>query len=148
MAAEIRRALPFDAAALLPLICEHASFERKASTCLKEDLQGLLEGNLPRLIAWIAELDGNLRGYASATIDHATWTGKAYLHLDCLFVRPDYRNNGLGVELLRTARLYAASIGIEELQWQTPAWNERATCFYLREGATSEPKTRFLLRSA
>ena len=51
MKADIRRALPCDAEALLPLICEHASFERKAATCSEQDLQGLLEGKVPRLIA-------------------------------------------------------------------------------------------------
>ena len=147
MEAEIRRAQPFDAKALLPLVCEHASFERKTATCSDGDLQAQLGGEEPRLIAWIAELDGRSCAYASATIDHATWTGKPYLHLDCLFVRPGYRNDGLGARLLRTARLYALSIGIDELQWQTPAWNERAIQFYVREGATIEAKTRFLLRN-
>ena len=48
--------------------------------------------------------------------------------------------------MLRTARLYALSVGIDELQWQTPEWNERAIQFYLREGAMSEIKSRFSLR--
>ena len=72
MEAEISRAQPFDAEALLPLICEHASFERKTATCSDGDLQALLRGEEPRLIAWIAELDGSPCAYASATIDHAT----------------------------------------------------------------------------
>jgi len=142
---DVRRALPSDAKALLPLIREHAAFERSAASCTMDTLRVALSGEPPRLIAWIAEQSGEPLGYAAATVDFSTWSGRTYLHLDCLFVGSDQRGAGIGARLLRTARSFAASGGIAEMQWQTPEWNEDARRFYVREGASTARKVRFRL---
>lgn len=143
MLVDVRRALPSDAKVLLPLIREHAAFERSAASCTMETLRAALSGEPPRLIAWIAEQSGEPLGYAAATVDFSTWSGLPYLHLDCLFVRSEHRGAGVGAGLLRTARNLAASNGIVEMQWQTPEWNEDARRFYVREGALAARKFRF-----
>lgn len=148
VASEVRRALPADAESLLPLIREHAAFERSVATCTAEALRAAVSGDLPRLLAWLAEQDSEPVGYAAATVDFSTWSGQPYLHLDCLFVGPHHRGLGIGAELLRMVRSYAASHGITELQWQTPDWNEDARRFYVREGASAARKMRFHLPQA
>lgn len=142
---DVRRALPSDAKALLPLINEHAAFERSAASCTMATLRAALSGEPLRLNAWIAERSGEPLGYATATVDFSTWSGLPYLHLDCLFVGSDQRGAGIGAGLLRTARSFAASKGIAEMQWQTPEWNEDARRFYVREGASTARKVRFRL---
>lgn len=145
MPVDVRRALPSDVDALLPLVREHAVFERHMASCTVETLRAALSGKQPRLIAWIAEQASDPIGYATATVDFSTWSGQPYLHLDCLFVGPDHRGAEIGAELLRTVRSYAAVQGITELQWQTPDWNEDAQRFYVRQGASSARKHRFRL---
>lgn len=84
-------------------------------------------------------------GYASATVNFSTWTGRPFLHLDCLFVRDNCRSLGVGVRLLGAVRTHAAEREFGEIQWQTPDWNEDAIRFYRREGASFLPKARFFL---
>ena len=84
-------------------------------------------------------------GYASVTYEVSTWTGTAYAHLDCLYVDPGHRGHGAGLLLFDAVVRRARSAGHTELQWQTPAWNERAIRFYRRTGAQSRDKVRFTL---
>lgn len=145
MPVEVRRALPSDAGVLMPMICEHAAYEQEVATCTETALRSALSGNPPVIRAWLAEQAGEAVGYATATLDFSTWSGRTYLHLDCLFIDPAHRSEGIGARLLGAARAHAISESIEELQWQTPVWNERAARFYIREGATASPKVRFRL---
>lgn len=145
MPVNVRRSLPSDADTLLPLIREHATFERSTASCTLEALRSALSGESPRLLAWIAEQEYQPIGYAAATVDFSTWSGRPYLYLDCLFVGSDHRGSGIGAELLRAARSLAASQGITEVQWQTPEWNEDARRFYVRAGASTARKIRFRL---
>lgn len=139
----VRVASASDAVAILPLIRDHAAYEQGSAISTAAALQNALSG-CPRLLhGWIAEVDGEIVGYATATLDFSTWSGRQFLHLDCLFVRASHRGQRLGVQLLDAVCDYAAMIGINEIQWQTPAWNKDACRFYRREGATALPKMRF-----
>ncbi|MCX4819308.1 GNAT family N-acetyltransferase [Streptomyces sp. NBC_01142] len=40
----------------------------------------------------------------------------------------------------------ALALGLDEVQWQTPSWNEGAITFYDRLGASSKERLRFTLR--
>ncbi len=65
--------------------------------------------------------------------------------MDCLFVVEEYRGNGVGAALLATIVQFAREQGYDQVQWQTPEWNERARKFYRREGAAEKHKVRFTL---
>jgi len=94
---------------------------------------------------WVVEGDGELAGFATATMERSTWDADCYLHLDCLYLRTAYRGGGLGRRLIAEVALLAVELGAVNLQWQTPAWNEEAARFYYRLGATSAEKLRFTL---
>lgn len=153
MPIRIRPAVPADLPALLSLIAEHAAYERAAAppADLGERLAPALFGDPPRLNCLVAaEHDtaaghGALAGYATWTRDFATWTGRAYTHLDCLYLVAGRRGQGLGARLLDAVR---AATGEAETQWQTPAWNTDAQRFYLRTGAIAADKVRFTLAAA
>lgn len=137
-----------DINALMSICREHALYER--STYEQDGkavrLRCALFAPEPRLHAWVAEADGELIGYATATIDFSTWSAQTFLHMDCLFVRDGWRNAGVGVALLDRVIAQACAMKINEVQWQTPDWNTDASRFYRRCGATEILKRRFYLR--
>lgn len=65
--------------------------------------------------------------------------------MDCLFVRPRYRNARLGSALLSAVVQHAREFGYREMQWQTPEWNFDGCRFYRRHGGVRESKMRFRL---
>ncbi len=147
MIAELGTAGPGDAPALATLCREHAAYERLA-TCVDDvGFEARLAAALAarRLHTWLAWREGQALGYVSLTLDFATLGAQPFAHMDCLYLRPAARGQGLGARLLRQALDFAAAQGCAELQWQTPDWNEGAQRFYLRAGATALDKKRFVL---
>lgn len=137
---------PEHVAALLPLIEAHARFERTAPTCTADALRSALAEPDALLFAWLAVDEmGRAIGYATATRDFSTWSGKPFLHLDCLFISETARGTGAGTQLFRAVKMFAVRLGIVGLQWQTPEWNAPAERFYMRQGATVTGKRRFRL---
>lgn len=135
---------PEHVAALLPLIKAHALFERSAATCTEESLRSALAEPGAVLFAWLAlDEGGRAIGYATATRDFSTWSGKPFLHLDCLYLTETARGAGVGSLLLDTVKLFANRQGLDEVQWQTPDWNVAAERFYLKQGACVTTKQRF-----
>ncbi|WP_104169036.1 GNAT family N-acetyltransferase [Arthrobacter sp. SX1312] len=98
-----------------------------------------------RMTVFVAHAGNVPVGYASITMDVATWKGEPFAHLDCLYVSDTHRGTGIGRQLLDTVAADASARGYGELQWQTPAWNSRAVQFYERVGASHELKERFTL---
>ncbi|KQV13941.1 MULTISPECIES: GNAT family N-acetyltransferase [unclassified Kitasatospora] len=148
-AARIRPARPADLPRIVELAAEHAAYERAAPPApdLVLRLDALLFGApIPRLHCLLAELpDGEVVGYAAAAPELSTWQGREYLHLDCLFLRPAARGSGLGVLLMDAVAALAGRLGMTEVQWQTPDWNEGAARFYDRIGAEARTKLRYRL---
>ncbi|MEV0460088.1 GNAT family N-acetyltransferase [Catellatospora methionotrophica] len=140
----IRPVRPGDLPELLALIADHASYERAAPPPpgLGERLTPALFADPPKLRCLVADDAGTLAGYATWTRDFATWTGRPYTHLDCLYLAATHRGQGLGTRLLDAVR---AATGADDLQWQTPAWNTDAQRFYERQGAHPAPKIRYTL---
>ena len=145
----IRRARPDDLDRLVELCAEHAAFEKA-----DYDPQGKAEALArmisppspdlePRLQIWVVDNGRGAVGFASAGREASTWQAKDYLHMDCLYLRPEARNHGLGEKLLEIIADEARALGLTEIQWQTPTWNEGAIRFYRRQGAVSKDKLRF-----
>ena len=140
-------ARPDDLEALQLLIREHALFERAAAPDgeLVRRLESLLFSPAPRLHAIVAEGDGGLAGYATASLEVSTWQASEFLHLDCLYLRAGARGAGVGRRILDRVRVLACELGASEVQWQTPDWNDDAVRFYERQGAVYRDKKRFTL---
>lgn len=145
MSATIRKAAPQDCAALYGLIADHARFERSVATITPPDLLSILASDTPPVRILVGMLGGELLGFAAITFDYALWRARRWAHLDCLFVREDTRGHGLGTMLLGAAADYAQDCGTDQMEWQTPVWNERAIAFYRRAGAEDRVKVRFTL---
>ena len=131
---------------LVRLCREHADFERAAWS--EHEREASLEALLiasDSAWCWVVEVAGQLAGFASACLELSTWDARRYLHLDCLYLRADYRDQGWGRGLIERVAATALEQGAVNLQWQTPIWNDGAARFYDRLGARSAEKLRFTL---
>ena len=133
----IRPATKGDASLLRELIHALAEYEHlEHETIITEDdvlRDGF--GPQPKFRTLIAEWNGEPAGYAVFFEFYSTFQGRAGLFLEDIFVRPQFRKNGIGAELL--ARV--AKVAWEEdyfcLRWEVLDWNEPAIKFYKGLGA-------------
>ncbi|MEW2416372.1 GNAT family N-acetyltransferase [Streptomyces sp. NPDC046866] len=144
----VRRARPEDLPRLVELIHEHVAYERAAPrpADLGERLGPQLFAEGARLWVLLAEgPDGAVAGYAACSAEFAFWDARHYLHMDCLYLAEGARGHGLGAALMEGVAALARELGMEQVQWQTPDWNEGAIRFYDRIGAAGLPKRRYAL---
>jgi len=145
----VRHAGRADLRTVAALAARHAEYEQAAPPPddLPDRLAALLfETAAPRLRCLVAELpDGELVGYATCAPELSTWEGREYLHMDCLFLLPGHRGLGLGALLMDAVTAEARALGLTEVQWQTPTWNDGAMRFYDRLGARARQKVRYSL---
>ncbi|HSP16001.1 MAG TPA: GNAT family N-acetyltransferase [Thermoanaerobaculia bacterium] len=134
-----------DLEAIVGLCAEHAAFERAPfhAEHAQRALGRFLFGEPPRAWCIVAEVDSILVGYATFSLEFSTWRAAEYVHMDCLFVKSDYRNAGLGRQLIESVGRAALARGGQHVEWQTPSWNAGAIRFYDRLGATGNHKVRY-----
>lgn len=132
----IRPATPADVPLMLAFIHELAEFEREPHSVKMTEEQLLKDGfgNDPQYESLIAESDGAPAGWALFFPIYSTWRGRG-LHLEDLFVRPQFRGLGIGKALLRRVAAIAAGKGCTKLQWEVLDWNQPAIDFYHSIGA-------------
>lgn len=143
MTARIRAAHPSDIDGLLDLIRQHAAYEKTTASITKPALASILAAACPPMRIIVAEYGEGLVGYAAVTFDYALWSGEHFAHLDCLFVCEKARGKTIGKQLFDHVGRLANDAAIKRMEWQTPAWNEDAIRFYIREGAFGRAKMRF-----
>jgi GNAT superfamily N-acetyltransferase len=134
---QIRTATPADVPFILALIHGLAEFEREPNSVHITEQQ-LLEdgfGKHPYYECLIAEADGTPAGFALFFPIYSTWQGRS-LHLEDLFVQPEFRNRGIGKALLRRVAALAVERGCTRLQWDVLDWNTTAIDFYRGIDAT------------
>jgi GNAT superfamily N-acetyltransferase len=79
---------------------------------------------------WVAEVDGQVRGYADVLAQ--PWQGMAWLAN--MAVERGYRRKGIGTALLRQARQWAWEQGLTAMLAEATTKNYPALCFYRRLG--------------
>lgn len=146
----IRCAAPQDLPVIAALCVEHAAYEGVHYDRHPDPdaLHAALFSTAAPLICRVAELDGAVVAYATATREFSTWEARYYLHMDCLYLRPHARGKGLGEALIGALAAEGRRLGCRDMQWQTPVANVRAASFYRRIGAQSKDKLRFHLDEA
>ncbi|HVU60907.1 MAG TPA: GNAT family N-acetyltransferase [Mycobacteriales bacterium] len=134
----IRPAREADVPVVVSLVRELAEYEREpdAAEATEADLRAALFGPAPAAFCHVADLDGEVVGFALWFLNFSTWKGRHGIYLEDLFVRPSARGSGLGKALLTTLVDIAKDRGYGRVEWSVLDWNEPAQGFYRSLGAT------------
>lgn len=133
----IRAATIDDAPLLTTMIHELAEYDRLSheASVLEEDIVRDGFGAAPKFRAVIAEWNGQPAGYALFFEFYSSFQGRAGLFMDDIFVRPQFREHGVGKALLAHVARIAWQEGYFCIRWEVLEWNKAAIDFYRKMGA-------------
>jgi GNAT superfamily N-acetyltransferase len=136
----IRAATSADVPTILELIHGLAAYEREpdAVEATGPMISTALFGATAVASCHVAELDGQVVGFALWYVTFSTWKGKPGLWLEDLFVRPEARGHGLGKALLQRLASVCVERGYARFEWWVLDWNVDAQGFYRSIGARPE----------
>lgn len=129
----LRRAAETDLDTIIELIHALAEYEHEPDAVQldREQLQEHLFGKRPYAEVLLAETDEGMNaGFALFFHNFSTWTGKPGIHLEDLFVRPEFRGKGFGKAMLVELARTALERGCGRLEWSVLDWNEPSIAFY------------------
>lgn len=135
MSVRIRQATPDDAGAVLALVTALAVYEKEADKVKMTEAgcrAALAAGHLNALLGFA---DGQPVAMALYFFNFSSWTGKRGLFLEDLFVAPEVRGSGVGLDLLKRLARLAVSMDCGRMEWNVLDWNESAKGFYRSFGA-------------
>lgn len=134
----LRPAAPSDVPLILQLIQELADYEKLRHEAIATEglLQEHLFGPSPSAEVLIAEWDHAPAGFALYFRTFSTFLGRPGIYLEDLYVRPQYRGNGLGRSLLVHLAKVAVARGYGRVEWAVLNWNAPSIGFYQSLGAT------------
>ena len=150
MGTTVRRANTSDAEAVLTLIQALADYEKLQGPdeAARERLRtGLFDGRLG-MFTLLAEVEGEIAGYAVAYEQYSTFEGLPKMFLEDIFVLEQHRGTGAGKALFREVAAEAGRRGCCELEWQVLTWNQSAIDFYRRRGARHDQEWYIYLLDA
>jgi GNAT superfamily N-acetyltransferase len=133
----IRPATLDDAGLLTTMIHEMADYDRLSheASVIEDDIVRDGFGASPKFRVVIAEWDGKPAGYALFFEFYSSFQGRAGLFLDDIFVRPEFREHGVGKALLAHVARIAWKEGYFCIRWEVLHWNTAAIDFYRKLGA-------------
>ena len=117
-----------------------AAYEKRPQdmTGTKEQLKGwLFEKNVAT--ALLAEnQEGQNIGYAIYYPTFGSFSAKANVHVEDLYIRPEYRRQGYGRIFFTRLVEWIQGVGYTKLEWSCLDWNTPSIEFYKKLGATQE----------
>lgn len=133
----LRDARESDLPDILAMIRELAAFENLENELqvTAASLHEALFGSHPVASALMAFAAGSPVGYAIYYRTFSSFTGGSGLFLEDVFVRPAWRQKGLGRALLERVAQAGAALNCKRFEWSALRWNENALTFYDNLGA-------------
>mgnify|MGYP000861789108 CR=1 FL=1 len=133
---EFRKAERKDVPLILRFIRELAAYENLSAEVVAEekDLEKWIFDE-KKLEAFFVCVDGNEVGIATFYYVFSTFSGRAGLYLEDLFIRPEFRGKGYGKAILKKLASIALERGCSYLEWSCLNWNKPSIDFYLSLGA-------------
>jgi GNAT superfamily N-acetyltransferase len=133
----IRTAEAADVSLILELVRDLAAYEREPNAVVATEADLLRDGfgERPLFQCLIAEADGVPAGFAFYFFNYSTWRGRPGIHLEDLFVRPEFRGQRIGKALLIKVAQIAVENKCARFQWDVLDWNQPAIDFYHSLGA-------------
>src|SRR5262245_10331090 len=131
----IRAAASADAALIVELIRGLAAYENLLDQIetTEERIRSTLfpaDGQSPAAQCVIGEVDGVPAGFALYFFNYSTFLARPGLYLEDLFVKPEFRGQGLGKALLLHLARIARDRGCGRMEWAVLDWNTPAIEFY------------------
>ncbi|MCC6277371.1 MAG: GNAT family N-acetyltransferase [Oligoflexia bacterium] len=139
----IRKANVDDCPLILEFIKGLAEFEKLSHLVVTDvkTLEQSLFGERQAAEVVLAFLDQRPVGFAVFFHNFSTFLGRPGVYLEDLFVKPEQRGQGIGLELLKHIARIALERGCPRFEWAVLDWNEDAIRFYKRLGA--EPQSEW-----
>ena len=133
----LRRARKADAKVFLSLVYALADFEKlkHPTNAARSRLLRDGFGKHRRFDPCIACIDGKPVGYAIVFETYSSFLAKPTLYLEDIFILPEYRGKGIGLELFRYCVAEAKRRSCGRMEWAVLDWNRNAIRFYDRYGA-------------
>jgi GNAT superfamily N-acetyltransferase len=128
----LRLATPEDALAIFNLVSELAIYEKLEHevTSSPADFERVLADPKSKVEVLLAAWSGETVGFALFLENFSTFLGKPGLHLEDLFVRPEFRTKGIGTALMTRLIELAQERKYGRVEWSVLDWNESAIKFY------------------
>jgi GNAT superfamily N-acetyltransferase len=132
----IRKANASDIPSMMKLIIELAVYERAPGEVTNTEQMMLSDGfgDNPLYHAFVAEIDGNVIGFAITYYRYSTWKGRC-LYLEDLIVTEEHRKNGIGQKLFDCCIDFGKKNKCKKMIWQVLDWNQPAIDFYIKNNA-------------
>lgn len=133
---QVRTATAADGTILLSLIDALADYENleRPTASAKERLLRDGFGKNPRFRTLLVEAEGRAAGYAILYDTYSTFLALPTLHIEDIFVLPEFRAQRTGSTLFRHIVRLALEGGYGRVEWSVLHWNTLAKEFYQRMG--------------
>jgi GNAT superfamily N-acetyltransferase len=137
MSLVIRPARPGEAGLVLQFVRELAEYEKLMHEvdATESMLDTALFGESPRVFCDFASWEGEVVGFALWFLNFSTFSGRAGVYLEDLFVRPEHRHKGIGKALMTHLAAKCVENGWARFQWSVLDWNTPSIDFYKSLGA-------------
>jgi len=139
---KIRKATEKDTPLIYSLIKGIAEYEKLSHkvTATEEKIRETLFGDKSYAEVIIAEYENEPVGQALFFHNYSTFLSQPGIYLEDLFVKPKFRNKGIGKELLKSLVEIAKERNCGRVEWMVLNWNKPAIDFYKSLGAVPMDK--------
>ncbi len=146
---EIRPAAPDDVPQVFAMLRELAVYEKLEHQLVADESdmhEALFELQSAKALVAEAETEGEkeLIGYAIYFENFSTFLCRRGLYLEDIYVRPDYRQMGVGKSFLKRLAEVAIQRRCGRMEWCVLDWNQNAIDVYERIGGDVMPDWRIV----
>lgn len=134
---EIKFATVEDVPLILQFIKELAKYEKLLDQVVatEEALKEKLFGNRKYAEVIFGYVNNEVAGFAIFFHNFSTFLSKPGLYLEDLYIRPEFRRQGLAKKMLAFLANLALERDCGRLEWWVLDWNKKAIDFYISIGA-------------
>ena len=128
----IRHSTPNDIPDILNMIKGLAEYEKLADEvrATENNLEKYIFGKEKFVDAWLAEFNNEIAGHVIFFHNFSTFLSKPGLYIEELYVKPEFRNKGIGKKLLMKVIEIAKADNCGRVEWAVLDWNKPAIEFY------------------
>lgn len=133
---QIRLATKDDINNIITLVKELASYEKMSDKVTFSNEQfstSIFKNNYAKIL--VCEYKNDIIGYAIYFYTFSSFLGRGGIYLEDLYVKPEFRNQGIGKKFLATLAQICIDENLGRLEWECLTWNEPSLAFYYKLGA-------------